>query len=252
MPAAVATTYSELILADRPLAYWPMNEPPGARTIADVSGNGHTGTVHGTVEFGVPGVANAEQGAEGLSPAARFSGQGWIELARPETLALTDSFTVEAWLRPQADKSIGRVLSIDPGISKSGWGFGYLPQGMQRAPRDGLLFTLYSKLDYPLVPPDNIAIADGNWRHVLILCDGAPNAYLFIDGKAVALYEGSQRGIVGAVKAAIGRHNDGKQSYHGDVAHLAIYPHMLSEAKIALRYRWLQVSLPEHPSSTKQ
>lgn len=44
------------ILAYNPIAYWPLNDPVGSSTVRDVSGNGFTGTVSGSVNFGSAGL----------------------------------------------------------------------------------------------------------------------------------------------------------------------------------------------------
>jgi hypothetical protein len=53
-------TYTDLYLATNPVAYWEANDPPGATTLADSSGNGHTATLLGTVTLGKPGLIPGE------------------------------------------------------------------------------------------------------------------------------------------------------------------------------------------------
>jgi hypothetical protein len=72
-----ASAYDTAIAALSPSAYWKFDEPPGATTFADSSGNGHTLTGSGKYSAGVPGIVpnNSDKSALFLS------GAGHAELA---------------------------------------------------------------------------------------------------------------------------------------------------------------------------
>src|SRR5207302_10787440 len=52
---AAADAYVSSVLADGPVGYWRLGEPPGSARVADASGNNRTGTVSGGVALGVTG-----------------------------------------------------------------------------------------------------------------------------------------------------------------------------------------------------
>lgn len=61
-------TFETAVLADSPIAYWRLNESPGAPTAADRTGNGHDGT------YSAIGVTLGQPGLFGGDTAARFDG----------------------------------------------------------------------------------------------------------------------------------------------------------------------------------
>src|SRR5262245_22129366 len=52
--AAATSSYAQAILADTPQAYWRLDESSGT-SFADITGNGHTGTLTSAVTLGTPG-----------------------------------------------------------------------------------------------------------------------------------------------------------------------------------------------------
>lgn len=91
----VGATYGATVLADAPLGYWPLDEPPGAGEAADASGRGHPAVAFGTIHFGEPG-ALARKGAA----AARTEGFSYLSVGRSFDVGPNESFTVEAWIKP--------------------------------------------------------------------------------------------------------------------------------------------------------
>ena len=54
--ADAGPSYRDAVLADRPIAYWPLDEKAGSLVAKDIVGN-HDATLSGTASFGVAGVA---------------------------------------------------------------------------------------------------------------------------------------------------------------------------------------------------
>ncbi len=79
------------VLADKPLGYWPLDEPAYARRFLDRSGNGFHGTAMGTVNAGQDGPL------PGRSRSVELDGRGYIDVGRQDRFALANGFTVEAW-----------------------------------------------------------------------------------------------------------------------------------------------------------
>jgi hypothetical protein len=88
-------SYDATILAESGLvAYWPLNEANGAGSVADATGNGHTGTPHGGVTLGATSLLPADS-----ETAATFDGStGYISV--PYAAALnTAHYSAEAWVK---------------------------------------------------------------------------------------------------------------------------------------------------------
>ena len=109
--AAAEAAYIKAVLTDKPLGYWPLNEPAGTKKFLDRSGNGFHGYAINRVTAGQPGPLL------GNSHAVAFDGDGFINVGGRDEFALKNGFTVEAWvwignIRRQL---YGRVISVDPG-----------------------------------------------------------------------------------------------------------------------------------------
>jgi hypothetical protein len=98
--AGAASTYSQTVLAKRPIAYWRLGERSGP-TAADATGHGHDGAFRGNPAFGVPGaIANDPDGAVRLDGRHDYvEVPNGIEFSQP---ASGRGLTVEAWMRPDA------------------------------------------------------------------------------------------------------------------------------------------------------
>lgn len=92
--------YQTLILADSPLAYWPLGD--SGSSIADATGNGHTGTVSGTVSEGVEGPFSGVN-------AIAFDGSGSIAVSDLTGFPTTSDYTLEAWIYTLVTGSNGIV-----------------------------------------------------------------------------------------------------------------------------------------------
>lgn len=109
--------HRQAVLADRPLAYWPLVDPSGSTTALDDERGGHHGSVVGSVTLGnTAGPLVHEPGA-----ACDFAG-GHIELP---TLALFGSvfpsgFTFSCWLKTSSTAPGALASAINPGNS-TGW-----------------------------------------------------------------------------------------------------------------------------------
>lgn len=59
---SLMSSYAEIILADRPLGYWKLDETAGA-IARDSSGKGHDGKIQGGVQLGGAGIAPGNHSA---------------------------------------------------------------------------------------------------------------------------------------------------------------------------------------------
>ncbi len=86
------TKYQQLVLGDRPLAYWPLGHVLRSRRVLDLSQNGFDGLAIGNW----PIEATPEMEIE---PGTYFNGESYIEPDRKPPLDLQKGFTVEAWAK---------------------------------------------------------------------------------------------------------------------------------------------------------
>src|SRR5262249_41512602 len=95
--------YSSVILADNPVGYWRLGEPPAQTTAFDSSPFGRNGTYNGAVTRGVPGAI-----VDDPNTAAAFSG-GFVSIpGGPFNFA--NNFSLEAWVINNNATAIGRII----------------------------------------------------------------------------------------------------------------------------------------------
>ena len=192
--------YMDAVLADQPLAYWPLNEPKHFRRCTDRSGHGFDGYVMGNA------LAVEPSPVSGKSNAVEFSRNQWIDLGRQDRFAFIAAFTVEAWIWI-GDTEHGRFISADPAFevpAKGGWSVGYLATSEKDIHNRGpcLLFTLYGVRDFAF---DTVAAPTQQWIHVVFVCRPGKAVDLFLDGQHRASLAEAKMPIVQPVWLAIGR-----------------------------------------------
>ena len=84
--------YREMVIQDKPVAYWRLGDPPGGTRASDESGNGNHGTYFGGIELGKPGAIACDP-----NQAIENDGTGVIRV--DDQLHFTDTapLTLEAW-----------------------------------------------------------------------------------------------------------------------------------------------------------
>src|SRR5215213_5476260 len=97
----------DAILAERPVAYWPLDDASGS-TATDLSGNGHHGTYTGTVVPNAP----APRGPR----ATNFAATGYVGLPASSPLDITGALTLELWVNLNATPGTYWMMSNGPAI----------------------------------------------------------------------------------------------------------------------------------------
>lgn len=92
-------SYAKTVLADNPLAYWPLNEAPGARWIADHSRSHCSGRVVGAI-----GLAQCGPFPNERSRAIEFTGNGYIEINQSPNSDVANGFSFEVWAKCDGDE----------------------------------------------------------------------------------------------------------------------------------------------------
>ena len=177
------SAYELAVLQSRPLAFWRFNERADSPELASQGRIDLPGVVGRGVVLGEPSARRPEPG----NFAALFSGiHGGINLGPSAELALTESFTIEAWvLIPRLGRSPQRIVSTFCETPKSGYAFGATSQifaKRQDYPGVMLHFTFYGV--YDLIAP--VPLEPGTWTHVAVTIgeEGLPT--LYVDGLSVA------------------------------------------------------------------
>jgi hypothetical protein len=110
----LASGYAAVVLADKPVAYYRLDEAPGTTTVNDTSGSGLNGVFVGPdISPAQPGlIANDPDTAMVTSPSTPmvFS---YVDVGYQQALALSQ-FTIEAWVRP-TNSGPGSILGFGEG-----------------------------------------------------------------------------------------------------------------------------------------
>jgi hypothetical protein len=239
-PAEMA--YINAVLADEPLAYWPLNEPAHARRFLDRSGNGFYGSAMNQVKAGQAGPLL------GNSRALGFEGKGYVDVGRHDEFARINDFTLEAWvcIGDIASQFAARVISATPGgVLSTDWpgrSHGWSLEASRQTNPNGVLppailrFTKYGVKDFEISIPSEMASED-RWVHVAVVCDRDNTAHFYLNGKHRQSVVADKAGKAGPVWLEIGGGtiND-TEFWHGRLSHLAVYPQALNPRQIENHY----------------
>ncbi len=223
--------YADAVLADHPLAYYPLSDAAGSTTAVDVSGNGYDGTYQGGVTLGVTGALPDDS-----DTAAEFDGStGCVTL--PDGLIQGSTvLTVEAWFRTSAS---GVILGYQNGDYPSP-GNGYVPA--LYVGTDGLLRgELWYGGPNPITSAS--AVNDGQWHYVVLVADSNVQ-YLYLDGNLVGNasgnidpFDGMCNQIGGGYTSGWPAGNGGAFAFNGEIDDVAIYDTALSAAQVQNHYQ---------------
>lgn len=229
----LASAYSREVLADRPLAYWPLNDAAGSRTVLDLSGNNFHGTLHGEVKLGEPGPFGSR------STAAFIHRDGRIDIGYEPSFRFTSHFTIEAWIRVDDLKARGgwMVSGYTVGPNR-GWGMGYNAPDDTRitAHHPGVRGAVFSKADYAFPRVDPL-IEQGKWAHWVFTVDGNHVGRFYLNGRLVQTVQGSGPGVEDRYHVTIGNMaHTTSSAWSGGIAEVAIYTRPLSEERIRAHF----------------
>ena len=216
--AGASASYRQTVLNDKPGGYWRLGDSVGSGSVADTSGYGNNGSVHGGVTLGQAGALNGD-----ATTCALFNGStGYISLpiAKPGTFA--QGISIEFWFKLPAGSLASQPLGIfdtaanDPFTLRN-----FNPGGGSPA------FEWKSK-GQPLVgfnqPPA------GTWVHIVVVYRGQNAIDLYYDGQ---LYSSATAQGTGQISwktpITIGNINAGSGGwFNGYLQELAIYSYAMS------------------------
>ncbi|MEM1186803.1 MAG: LamG-like jellyroll fold domain-containing protein, partial [Planctomycetota bacterium] len=238
-PPRVDRAHYQAVLADRPRAFWPLDDAPGTPLLRDAQRHGHDATAVGGVTSG----AFAGPHIHDPGDCVDFSG-GRLELATLASFGsqLSEGFTFACWLRTSITQSATLLSAVNPNLgtalvfqlNRTGLG-NNLPGYIRLIIRDNNGRNLRADLDAAG------AVIDNQWHHVAVSYDATTEEVAFyIDGASQSTnYEGQDAPIVTTdftVPFAIGASsasNGFSNPFIGQLSHASLYDTPLTTSSIA-------------------
>ena len=222
-------SYRAAVLADGPVAYWPLDETSGVAAV-DLGSGSHDGVLHGAVTSGVGGAFNSPP-----NRAARFATAGTMTATVPATAK-----GVELWVRPSARVQQTFVRFGDP--SHGGWSLGVNGSSAGGPAKRRIVFTTAGQ-----ATNSKLTLATNAWTHVTASWATGNAVRFVLNGGAVTRTvhvgtlpstDGSGTVMVGPGGGASGTSVDEVALLPGTVDAAAHYtatglPGQLSEAQLA-------------------
>ena len=251
--SAKAASYSSTILGDNPVAYYRLEELPGATTAADATANAFNGIyvydldTNGVPDYpllGLPGIETNSALFRLYTDASSVVHRGFVSIPfHPELSPVTGDgqhgapFSVECWVKAlgqPADYSIPLAMfgRYETGIynNASGWNFYQSP-----GPNS---FWIFNVKNGTFAQATAVPIQPLQWYHLAGTFDGSTFVF-YVNGVA--------RVTAGGVTTYLADHNfDGQigagdntgfDAFNGDVDEVAFYTNVLSAAQILNHYQ---------------
>ena len=224
LAGALIERYQALVLAQKPVAYWPMNEATGT-SVLDLSGHGNTGTIQGGVTLGQPGPIVGD-------PADTAMGFNYSEyIAIPSSLN-SDLLTVAAWVNFDSGYGGNPRVIANQHTDATNVGF-ELVLGFNVS--NGFGFVVGNGSGYASCLTNSTS--PGAWHFVVGTYNGTTTA-IYLDG----VLQSTSTSISGPIAAStypvnIGRDVEYQGDYYGGLlAQVAIFPTALDAAIIQQLY----------------
>ena len=255
----VETAYIEAVLADKPLGYWPLNEPRYSKRCADRSGNGFHGVPDMSDNFdlsdnavhGMPtGLPTQPGPMPGGSNAVAILGGGRIDFGRQDRFAFTGPFTVEGWIWTwggcdRRDSLFTCVISAERLTCKEpetyeGWELLYQPKGgpLKNGQPCMVFVMCNSRVEFRECAFDTASVPVQQWVHVALVCHPGKAVYLYLNGRGMASMAEPCVPKGRALNLAIGQSAARRIApWNGRLAHVAVYPYALTESQIQNHYQ---------------
>lgn len=227
----VPPPYNQVILADTPSYFWPLDETSG--TTANDIADSNPGTYQGTVTLGQPGIGDGET-------AVLFGGAEDIYTSTGLSVTPPPPLSIEIWCQVSNGFASGGTL-IGCGNAQTGTPTNY--DRMIWMDDSGFLyFGIYngSTLELSSVSAYN----DGHWHHVVGVLTSTSNMLLYVDGTLSAsntnttaplAYSGDAWWRI-AYDYVNWPNNPSNVYMQGYLAKAAIYDYALTAAQIADHY----------------
>jgi hypothetical protein len=227
---ALISSYSKVIVADGPRAYWRLGDAAGkpmADAMAAFPGR--------YVNSPVVGSAGAISGDS--DTAVDFNGTSSYATVPFNSALNSSAFSFEAWVRPASASGTYRAVA-----SNRSWPKGWI---IYINPSNAWSFWLNSGTT--MLQVNGPAIVSGSWTHVAATFDGA-NATLYVNGVKVAARAVSSFNANATTAFMIGKGQPGDGYYFpGRVDEAAVYDRALSADRILAHFQAASASPPPVP-----
>jgi hypothetical protein len=229
--------YVSTILGDGPLSYLRLDEKSG--TIAYDYAGGNNGIYYGNITHGVPGYSLIDTDTAAYFPGGTNNYVGDIGTTAINFPGTNAQFSIEAWANGGASQAANAALVV-----KGTGNNGGTENEQFCIDVSGGLYRFYVN------SPESIMTAatattgpDGNWHHLVGVCNGSSKAFTFyIDGAVAATAAFPPTGIIDSQDAvSIGAERSGPLpaydwDYTGTISQVAIYPTALSAVQVSNHY----------------
>lgn len=218
--------YVSKVMADGPSGYWRMADTAGPTAVDSAGMNDATYNATG-VTYGEPGVPTSGGTAVRLNGS---SGRAVAPLS--PTLNPAGPFTIEMWLKPEDYTPGGNWSNPLGSMDRPGRTGGYeFYMGGNYA---GLEFHTAASGGYNGICGDATKTVPGVWTHVVGVCDGGANIWIYVNG---VLKENDNAVtppfVPNRVKGFyIGSRSDNVRYFNGVVADVAFYNYMLTQTQV--------------------
>ncbi|HWW00775.1 MAG TPA: LamG-like jellyroll fold domain-containing protein [Candidatus Acidoferrum sp.] len=226
--------FAQAVLADRPLAYWRLDEPSG--TIAHDYVSGLNG-IYNKVLLGQAG-----NNLLGTNTSARFGALApntslVTNIPIDFTTSTSANFTIETWVN-------GNAQSADNGLVTKGAGAGGEQFNLDcGGANHGFRFFVRDSTGATHAGSSSAAL-DSKWHHVVGVCDQThSNVWLYIDGASAgqsSIVPGSGL-LTSSNSVTLGCRQSGSSTFDlqfvGYMEEVAIYNYALSPAQVQTHYR---------------
>ena len=204
---------------DYELAYWPMNERPGARTMRDATGHGFDGRIGREVAVGIRSGDRTAYGFERLEPDTPPARPGHLVIVPDHARLDPGTRDYAIGMRLRTRDHFGNIIQKGQATVRGGSFKLQTPNGRVQCWFRGTSTSLLVTAPRP--------INDGNWHTVR--CERTREGVtLLIDGRVVAQRSGWTGAIANAWPIAIGGKTDcdqvdvGCDYFAGDIDYIAV------------------------------
>ena len=228
LTCVTATSYTQSVAADAPLAYWRLDDPALSTTAVDATGHGNAGTYAGTVTKGVAGaIANDPDTAVTLDGTS-----GRIEVGSKFPFLGKAPFTLEAWIKPAVLDGEYRGVVSNESSTPSGRQ-GYLVY-VQQTQGSGFERWADNASDPTVVAG---VVQTGRWFHVVGTFDGNLLTY-YVNGVQRSTHVGDISIVAQTSSFMIGTllSETSGSNFAGTIDEVAVYDHALSARCVLAHY----------------
>ncbi|WP_186307625.1 LamG-like jellyroll fold domain-containing protein, partial [Microbacterium sp. 1.5R] len=219
-----ASTYSQTVLADAPVHYWPLND--SGATSYDWAGDSPL-AVRAGVTRGVDGAL-----ATASIPAARFNGSTTGYATTEKIVRAPMAFSTEAWFKTTTTAG-GRIL-----------GFGNRTTGSSTTNDRAIYMDTAGRVNFGVYPSDRRVLTsskaynDGAWHHVVAALDPVAGMTFYVDGVRVGQRTDSYSAQAYSGYWRVGGDAtwSGAQYFTGTIDEVAVYGSALSAAQVSKHF----------------